>query len=265
MNHDNSAIVPARPSATVVMLRDSDQAPELLMVKRRAGDAFGESYAFPGGVIDVDEPASHDYADGKTTAEANLLLGISDGLSYYSATIRELFEETGILLVCSRNSEPFPGIDKLQDYRQQVDSGKLPWSSFLEKYDLKMACGLLHYFAHWETPLDRPKRWSTRFFLARMPTEQDASHDSNELTDMRWMTAAQILSAARSGNMKLPFPTMRILLTLAHILTVRDMLSWADQAASQHIEKTRPVKITHNGESKWVIKGDPGFPDNDDE
>jgi len=234
------------------------------MVKRRAGDAFGESYAFPGGVVDADEPISHDYADGRTTIEANLLLGVSDGLSYYSAAIRELFEETGILLVCRQNSEPLPSIDQLRDCRQQVDSGKLPWSTFLKKSDLKMACSLLHYFAYWETPLDRPKRWSTRFFLAKMPADQYASHDGNELTDMCWMTAAQILSAARSGDMKLPFPTMRNLLTLVHFLTVRDMLSWADQAADQHIEKTRPVKITCDGESKWVVKGDPGFPDNDD-
>lgn len=265
MTRDNSIIVPARPSASVVMSRDSDQGPELLMVKRRAGDVFGGSYAFPGGVIDADESASHDYVDGRTAAEADLLLGIPDGLSYYSAAIRELFEETGILLLCSRNSEPLARVDELQEFRQQVDRGKLRWSSFLEKRNLKMACGLLHYFTHWETPLDRPKRWSTRFFLAKMPAEQSASHDGNELTDMRWMSVAQILSAERDGKMKLPYPTMRILLTMERIPTVQDMLSWADQKANQDIEKILPVENTHEGESNWVIKGDPGFPDNVDE
>jgi 8-oxo-dGTP pyrophosphatase MutT (NUDIX family) len=247
------------------MLRDGDQAPKLLMVKRRAGDAFGESYTFPGGVIDTDEPTSHDYADGRTTAEANLLLGVSDGLSYYSAAIRELFEETGILLVRSRNSELLPRANELQTCRQQVDSGKLPWSSFLKNSDLKMSCDFLHYFAHWETPLDQPKRWSTRFFLASMPAGQQASHDGNELTDVRWMSAGEILSAARSGEMKLPFPTLRILMTLVHFPTVRDMLIWADQAVEERIEKTRPVKITVDGKSDWVIKGDPGFSDDDDQ
>lgn len=264
MTRNNSAIVPARPSASVVMLRDSSQGPEWLMVKRRAGDVFGESYAFPGGVLDADESASHEYSDGRTAAEANLLLSTPDGLSYYSAAIRELFEETGILLVCSRNSEPLACIDKLQESRQQVDSGKLAWSSFLEEHDLKMACHLLHYFAHWETPLDLPKRWSTRFFLARMPAEQRASHDGNELTDMRWMSAAQILSAERSGKMKLPYPTMRILLAMERFPTVQDMLTWADQKANRCIEKILPVKTVHEGESKIVIKGDPGFPDDDD-
>ena len=97
MTQDNP--VPTRPSATVVLLRESDQRPELLMVKRRAGDAFGDSYAFPGGVVDHDESDAHGLIDGKTAGEADAMLQIAaDGLDYYSAAIRELFEETGILL-----------------------------------------------------------------------------------------------------------------------------------------------------------------------
>ncbi len=56
--------VPALPSATVVLLREADGLPELLMVKRRAGDAFGDSYAFPGGVVDHDESDAHGLIDG---------------------------------------------------------------------------------------------------------------------------------------------------------------------------------------------------------
>ena len=36
------------------MARDSDAGLEVLLVKRRAGYAFGNAYAFPGGVIDPD-------------------------------------------------------------------------------------------------------------------------------------------------------------------------------------------------------------------
>ncbi len=259
MQRNNYTPVEAKPSATVVMLQDGDGAPELLMVKRRAGDVFGETYAFPGGVIDANEASSHDQTDGRTAAEADTLLGVSDGLSYYSAAIRELFEETGVLLVLESNDTS--KLQKLQEYRAQIDRGLLPWASFLQQHRLKMACESLHYFAHWETPLDQPKRWSTRFFLAKMPQDQDATHDSNELTDICWMSAKEILAAAGNGAMKLPFPTMRNLKNLSRFTTVSEMLDWADALAGQHIERTRPVKITDNGNAKWVIRGDPGYRD----
>ena len=92
--------VPALPSATVVLLREADGMPELLMVKRRAGDAFGDSYAFPGGVVDHDESDAHGLIDGKSADEAGSILDIPENaLDYYSAAIRELFEETGISIL----------------------------------------------------------------------------------------------------------------------------------------------------------------------
>ena len=91
--------VAALPSATVVLLREREDSLELLMVKRRAGDAFGDNYAFPGGVVDHDESDAHGRIDGKTGDEVNAELHVPEnGLDYYRAAIRELFEETGILL-----------------------------------------------------------------------------------------------------------------------------------------------------------------------
>ena len=97
--------VTPRPSATVVLLREGEGHPKLLMVKRRAGDAFGDSYAFPGGVVDHDESDVHGLIDGKTADEAAAILGISkNALDYYSAAIRELFEEIAGLFTYLRVS-----------------------------------------------------------------------------------------------------------------------------------------------------------------
>jgi 8-oxo-dGTP pyrophosphatase MutT (NUDIX family) len=250
----------AVPSATIVMLREGADAPHLLMVKRRAGDAFGESYAFPGGLVDADESDAHEFSAGRTADEADKLLGISDGLSYYCAAIRELFEETGILLV--RNNEVEIDADmlvRLQDNRQKVDRGELPWSAFLNQHNLRMTFDSLHYFAHWETPLIRPKRWSTRFFLARLPEHQDASLDSNELTEIRWMSATEIVAAAKEGSMKLPFPTLRILADMSRYTSVDRLVAWANELAECPIDKIRPVKVAIDGKKQWVIKGEPGY------
>ena len=88
-----------RPSSTVVVFRDSDRGPELLLVKRRSGDAFGDAYTFPGGVLDDDEYLARELCSGLDAEETNSLLGLKEGgLDYFNAAVRELFEETGVLL-----------------------------------------------------------------------------------------------------------------------------------------------------------------------
>lgn len=253
---------PAWPSSTVVLLRDGERRPEILMVRRRPGDAFGDSYAFPGGVLDDDENLAHDYSLGRTPREANVLLDVpTDAISYYSAAIRELFEETGVLLARNQRQEWAIRTDaetnaRLLRMRQQIDCGTMRWSNFLREQELMMACDSLHYFAHWETPKFRPKRWSTRFFIAKLPTGQHAQHDGTELTDSRWVTATDALSE----GMELPFPTTRTLKTLSRFSSINESLAWADEMAAVGVKKVRPVRITVNGKQRIVIPGDPDYP-----
>ena len=207
-----SQAAPALPSATVVLLRDSDRGPEILMVKRRAGDAFGERYTFPGGVVDEDESCAHPYCDGITADEANATLKVADGgLDYYSAVVRELFEETGVLL--ARDSEACwsSNDEHLQEFRSDINEGRLAWSKFLEQQGLCVTCDELHYFYFLTTPLVMPKRWAVRFFLAETPAGHNAVHDGSELTDSRWLTAAEALSSRKDGDMKIPWPTRQVL------------------------------------------------------
>ena len=253
--------VPALPSATVVMLREHDGAPELLMVKRRAGDAFGDSYAFPGGVVDHDESDAHGLIDGRSADEASSILKIAENaLDYYSAAIRELFEETGILLARSNDGEWANVTDELQELRIEVDKGRLPWSEFLETQGLRISCDALHYFAYWQTPLDQHKRWSTRFFFAETPAGQSASHDGSEVTDIRWVTSNQALAGARDRSMKLPLPTIRNLRNMQHCASVDEMLAWADRRRQEGIIKLRPIFIEKDGKSKWAVWGDRDYP-----
>jgi 8-oxo-dGTP pyrophosphatase MutT (NUDIX family) len=245
--------VPAKPSATIVLLSEGSGGPEVLLVKRRAGDAFGDNYAFPGGVVDEDESASHEYSHGKTPDEANTELSVGDGgLDYYSAAIRELFEETGILLARDASGDWSHGGPNFGALRKEVDQGKLQWSNFLRDQGLRMASDALHYVSHWETPLSLPKRWSTRFFLAELPPGQDATHDGSELTDCRWITAADALSLARGGGMELPIPTFSTLEYLIDFDSVGDVLDWAKERRAQGIEKILPGEQTSDGKPKYI-------------
>ncbi len=235
------------------------------MARRRAGDAFGENYTFPGGVLDADEGAAREFCGGMTSDEANAVLRIEkSGLDYYSAVIRELFEEAGILLARMVDGSWVTERPDLDELRSGLIAGQLTWSQFLREQDLRMACDAVHYVAHWETPLDRPKRWSARFFVAQPPPGQEASHDDSELTDIRWLTAGEALSARHDGKIQLPFPTTRTLQVLAGFDSVDSILEWARTRAREGVIKMRPVELSDNGKKRFVVPGEPGYPEGGD-
>jgi len=271
MTPPNSDSIPALPSATIVLVREGQSDPEILMVRRRAGDAFGDSYAFPGGVVDADESDAHSYCQGLTAERADQELSVlSGGLDYYSAAVRELFEETGILLARDpRGNWAFADETEseslLRELRAQLHSGALVWAQLLRTHDLCIACDVLRYFSFWETPLRLPKRWAARFFLAQVPPGQDAEHDGNELIDSCWMTALEVLASGEKGGMKLPFPTVVNLRNIAEHGTVDALLGWASAQAMAGVAKIRPVILNDKKQVRFVIPGDDDYPEGGDE
>ncbi len=271
MEQDNSDSVRALPSATVVLVREGSSDPEILMVRRRAGDAFGDSYTFPGGIVDDDESDAHSFCSGMTAAQADAVLGLpSGGLDFYSAAVRELFEETGILLARdSRGDWAYSGNpdskSSLSELRRQLDKGLVPWAQMLRTHGLCIACDALHYFSFWETPVRLHKRWAARFFLAELPPGQDVQHDGREVTDSCWMTAAEIVSVGKDGGMKLPLPTLVNLKKISEFRAVDELLRWASAQAAEGIAKIRPVNLKGNGKTRFVIPGDPDYPEGGDQ
>ncbi len=225
------------------------------MVRRHEASSFGAAYAFPGGVLDTDDDQVYEYCDGVTAAEANDVIGVSGGLGYYSAAIRELFEETGVLLAAH------PVQAKLPAYRDGLNDESLSWAEFVSEQALRLDCRALHYFAHWVTPTAMPKRYSTRFFLAALPPDQRAVHCGRELTDSRWSTARDILEKARSGDLTLHFPTMTTLQHIAQHDSVDAVFAWASEQADRGITSMLPVRAERDGKNVILLPGDEGYPD----
>lgn len=242
------------------MVRDSDAGPEVLLVKRRAGYAFGNAYAFPGGVIDPDESDARPVCQGLSEDDANRILGVEDGLDYYSAVIRELFEETGILLARNASNNWPDDVSVFSEQRVAVDRYELAWPEFLRNEGLCMAADALHYFAWWITPVVSPTRWTTRFFVAALPPGQVARHDDKEITDSRWLKPADALELRLAGEIKLPQPTRRNLALMADFKTVDAMLEWADSRQSSGIASICPVQVTVDGKELYPIPGDKHYP-----
>jgi len=249
-------IDPIRPSSTVVLARDGASGPEIFMVRRHERSSFGSAHAFPGGVVEKEDAEVHAFCEGLSNAEANTRLGIPDGgLDYYSSAVRELFEESGVLLA------DFSSLDEnLAAARDALNDGSLNWAEFVTLNELSLHCGELHYISHWVTPPNEPKRYSTRFFLSTLPDGQNAEHCGGELTESCWATATEILAAERRGDVKLIFPTIKTLESVARHRTLDSLLDWAKSCVEWGITSMIPLMIERDGKSEIVLPGDKDYP-----
>ena len=240
----------ARPSSTVVLVRESGDIPELLLMRRHEQSAFGGAHAFPGGVLEDADALVENHCTGVTADEADSLLGVDHGLAYFSAAIRELFEESGVLLATASGC----GVDFVAA-RDALNAGSLDWRSFVAENDLQLHCGALHYFSFWITPEALPRRFSTRFVLAAMPDDQDAGHCGGELTDSCWLSADDALAAYHDGEISLHFPTIRTLEALAPYGTLGELLGWAAARAREGVRCIFPEIETRRGQARVIVAG----------
>ena len=86
---DGTAVVPAVPAATVVLVRDGDQGLETLMLRRNARLAFaGGMWVWPGGRLDPDDWEGAEPTDDLAALEA----------AARRAATREAAEEAGLVV-----------------------------------------------------------------------------------------------------------------------------------------------------------------------
>ena len=182
-----------------------------------------------------------------------------DGLAFYSAAIRELFEETGLLLARTQCGE-WVQQDPLEDYREALNEQRQSWVEVLERTDARLACNALHYFSYWVTPRERKKRYSTRFFMAALPPRQRATHCGGELTDSCWLTAADALAAHADKSIDLPPPTLATLKSVLELGSLQAMLDWTEACRMTGVRRIRPVLLHVNGERRVVMPGDADYP-----
>ncbi len=188
--------------------------------------------------------------------EANSRLGVEDdGLQYYSSAIRELFEESGVLLADLSMVD-----EDLKAVRDALNDGSLNWAEWVTEGQLPLYCGQLHYFSHWVTPETQAKRYSTRFFLAELPDGQIAKHCGGELTESRWATANDMLAAGRRGDLKLHYPTIKTLESIARHKTMENLVDWARSSFEWGITSMVPAVISRNGQQEIVLPGDKDYP-----
>jgi 8-oxo-dGTP pyrophosphatase MutT (NUDIX family) len=253
------------PAATVTLVRDSDAGLEVLMLQRNFQSGFMPGmYVFPGGALDAADysPQACARCVGLDDPAASSVLKLErGGLAYWVAAIRESFEEAGILLACDARgdvlalSEP-AGIERFRVHRQALNAGEQEFIALLARESLRLPADRLVYFSHWITPLGAPRRYDTRFFVARAPDAQDALHDNLETIDHVWVQPGNALEAHGGGKLNMRTPTLRTLELFARFAAVDELIA---AMRTQHEVPAIMPRIAKDG--RRVLPGDPGYED----
>lgn len=185
-----------RDAATLIILRDRNTAPRVLMGQRGAGAAFmPNKFVFPGGAVD---PADENLPVRPVTEPCRSRL-MEDSIRapevLAAAAIRELWEETGLTL---GRVDAWP--DPPQGWRGFAANGLVPNTA------------ALRFVFRAVTPKGRPRRFDARFFLsdaADLTSDpDDFSRAEDELAHLQWVPLD------RARHFDLPFITQVVLAEL---------------------------------------------------
>ncbi len=185
---DKTAI---RNAATLILVRDAETRPRVLMGQRGARAAFMPNrFVFPGGAVDAGDaevplgsPLPPGCAERLAEAATPGVSGLSPAQlpgALAAAAIRELWEETGLILGT-------PG-----DWPDPVPAD---WQDFAAE-GLRPHAAPLAFVFRAITPSGRPRRFDARFFAAdadALATDpDDFSRASDELGHLQWIPLEEV-------------------------------------------------------------------------
>jgi 8-oxo-dGTP pyrophosphatase MutT (NUDIX family) len=253
-------LVPMQEGATVILVDDRPGL-EVLCLRRRAGSAFvGGMTVFPGGGLDEGDhdPRYESRAGGRTKADADNRLGLDGGgLAYWIAVARETFEEVGVLLAQPTGGGPLsPAVTR---HRHRVDAGEHTLLDVLVAEDLELDLHAVLDIGRWITPVGSPRRYDTRFFIARMPAGQVAVVDDVEAVHCEWRTPRSALDGWRDGELVMLPPTVCLLQVLAKFNSTDEVLTAA--ASAKGPGDVARIVGADRGSFRVMLPGDSGYDD----
>jgi glyoxylase-like metal-dependent hydrolase (beta-lactamase superfamily II)/8-oxo-dGTP pyrophosphatase MutT (NUDIX family) len=174
--------------AAGVLLAREPASPEVFLVRRAEHlRFFGGFWAFPGGRVNPDD------TDRRTTA------------------VRELFEETGVLLARRADGSfptSSPDLDRL---RGELCAERLSFAALLHQLGAAVRAEDLVPVGGITTPEFAALRYDTAFFVAHLPPGQEAVVWPGELAEGCWTTAVARLDAWTRGECFVSPPTLVML------------------------------------------------------
>lgn len=189
---------PIRGAATVLLVRDHVDGPQVYVQRRVATMEFAASvYVFPGGGVD---PVDTEVGTTPDLSEVADRMGMpaADAAVLVACAVREVEEECGVVV----------------------------------------APAALAVRGNWVTPPFEPRRYDTWFFAAPMPDGQIARGTTTESDHARWVRPADLLAEGEAGTALMLPPTIVMLEELAAFDSVSAYLGDEPQVSAIHPELT---------------------------
>ena len=154
-------------------------------------------------------------SNGPNNSDASTVLGIEDGgLAYWVACIRECFEEAGILLAHRNSPGSIRQTGKMVIFNDsriietRLNQREPIFEKMCAEESLVLDTNRLAYLSHWITPKTERKRYTTRFFVAAVPEDQEAVHDGAEAVHSLWIRPEEALRQQKMGKLPMIMPTI---------------------------------------------------------
>jgi 8-oxo-dGTP pyrophosphatase MutT (NUDIX family) len=177
---------------------------------------LGGYYAFPGGKVDLADRSTDALHRARGLSPEAAARAIGDpadevpAIAYWVAAVREVFEETGMLLARDAANRTITAsaetLARLEGHRRALVRGERSFSAILTTEGWSADLGPLRYLSHFVTPPASPIRFSARFFLCPVPGNQEPRLIAEEASEGFWVDPAEAHRRFRHGEWPMAEP-----------------------------------------------------------
>jgi glyoxylase-like metal-dependent hydrolase (beta-lactamase superfamily II)/8-oxo-dGTP pyrophosphatase MutT (NUDIX family) len=187
-------------AACVILSRigssQNDEQEILLVKKAKTLNFMGGYYVFPGGRVSRCDELLNSHAD------------LDDG-AQRSAALRELFEETGILLG-EHHLEP----SAKKKLRTDLLENSKAWLHFQQTSSQPLFDPNLHALTTWITPPCIPQQYHARYYTYQLLSDDDVEVWPGEIESALWITPRQAIQKFYHEGLELSYPVLETLRAL---------------------------------------------------
>uniref|UniRef100_A0A1I8C193 Nudix hydrolase domain-containing protein n=1 Tax=Meloidogyne hapla TaxID=6305 RepID=A0A1I8C193_MELHA len=186
----------------------------MLILQRGSTAKFmPNSFVFPGGIVD---PLDFKFPIEKTNFDnlnqnLTINLGLKNDFYLRICTIREMFEESGILAITDREGKKSKLLsvaedESLSEWRRKILVNPNLFQQIFS-VNMKMDIASLIPWANWLTPFgEYSKRYDTAFFVLIAEDCPESVYCINEMMNASWVEPSEIIERSVKGKVSLPPP-----------------------------------------------------------
>ncbi|KAL3474682.1 hypothetical protein BJX99DRAFT_248038 [Aspergillus californicus] len=265
MAEEKKPPVDPRPSSSVVLISPKNEI--LLLHRVKTSTSFASAHVFPGGNLSLQDGICPPPGDPKRHEDASW---------YRNAAVREMFEESGILLARDQGSGKMLAVrdEERQKGRREIHQKQTTFTDWLKKQNSAAVPDIdnLIPFTRWVTPINVPRRYTTQMYLYFLPLPLQSekpfldeipadgereeiqiptSDGGVEITEAQFLPASEWLRKAGAGEIIL-FPPQFVLLDLAAQFLDKEPRTDSPKELQQRREQL--INFAHSGSPPWTEK-----------